>query len=413
MARVVGVVAGAVASGVLLAVSRRRGAKGGTAEDGDGASEAAESTTAVESTASAKTPGRAAESKIESKIESNAESKAESESKAEPAAESKAEPAAESKAEPAAESKAEPAAESTAPAEPAAAEAEPAAAEAPAAEPAAAVPATAESTPEPAAEPAAEEAEPAAAEAPAAEAPAAESPEPATAESAAASPGYSTAGESTAGDAAVALPPGCARQGCPCLSHNGLPGFFCSFSCRDGTPCSTPRHTGVDIRCANPHCSCPVPTYGFCCEECRSGRPCAFPFHQWRGVALAVPKPFSWPSGALHLFHGTSMWNALDIQARGFGRSVSGLLGPGVYLCEWEKAVRFAQAAERHGGAGGCAVIECFVSVGKVARVEGDTATDWRGEYDACYAPFTSRSGNSEWCIADESRVTVLSVTPV
>ena len=53
--------------------------------------------------------------------------------------------------------------------------------------------------------------------------------------------------------------------------------------------------------------------------------------------------------GPLIFFHGTSWENAESIQQDGFIPSEAGCLGPGIYVGRFDKALRFARDAERHG----------------------------------------------------------------
>ena len=112
----------------------------------------------------------------------------------------------------------------------------------------------------------------------------------------------------------------------------------------------------------------------------------------------------------MKMFHGTSVENAQRIEAYGFDPSPAGCLGPGVYLARQEKAEKFALHEDRHGGAGGCAVLECLVRVQRPKYVGGDDRVGtWRSEgFDACRAEFTSASTNMEWCIGDPSQIEVL-----
>eukprot|EP01065_Artemidia_motanka_P034924 TRINITY_DN42907_c0_g1_i1.p1 TRINITY_DN42907_c0_g1~~TRINITY_DN42907_c0_g1_i1.p1 ORF type:complete len:218 (+),score=53.75 TRINITY_DN42907_c0_g1_i1:71-724(+) len=209
----------------------------------------------------------------------------------------------------------------------------------------------------------------------------------------------------------------CAREECPCTStFNGLPGFHCCRTCQAGTPCRQLFHMQpFPTGCANPRCSCPVTWNGrdgeYCCAGCRDGRPCPFPRHQKAGTVLAVPQPFALEDGEQVQYHGTSLANARAIEKDGFTVSESGLLGPGVYVCDLQKAERFAKDTQRHGGDGGCAVVKCRLEVSRVVRVEGDTATDWRKDgFEACYAPRTSLSQFPEWCVADPRKLVVVCV---
>ena len=116
----------------------------------------------------------------------------------------------------------------------------------------------------------------------------------------------------------------------------------------------------------------------------------------------------------LKFFHGTSWEIAQRIQRDGFIESSDpdGCLGPGVYVAQREKALRFAQDTARHGGRLG-GLVEVLVSFHKAKYVRSNDTT-WRQEgFDACRADETTRSTNMEWCIANRSQVQVMQISPV
>ena len=128
--------------------------------------------------------------------------------------------------------------------------------------------------------------------------------------------------------------------------------------------------------------------------------------------------PYGANSGAggngqvLKLFHGTSWTNAQRIQRDGFIESSGGLLGPGIYVAREDKAMRFAQDNERHGGGAG-GLVEVLVTMRNPKYVRSNN-TSWRSEgYDACRADETSLSRNMEWVIAHRSQVQVVRISRV
>ena len=65
------------------------------------------------------------------------------------------------------------------------------------------------------------------------------------------------------------------------------------------------------------------------------------------------PEKWELASKRLQFWHGTSWKSAQKIYSEGFRRSQDGLLGPGVYVARRDKALKFAQNSERHGGTAG------------------------------------------------------------
>ena len=121
-----------------------------------------------------------------------------------------------------------------------------------------------------------------------------------------------------------------------------------------------------------------------------------------------------WPR-ELRFYHGTSWSSAQLIMAQGFIASADGLLGPGVYVGQADKALKFAQNGIRHGGAAG-GLIEVLVEIRNPKFVSSDEALDpqWREQgYDACRADRTIVSPNMEWCVADAAKVKVVKITKV
>jgi hypothetical protein len=118
------------------------------------------------------------------------------------------------------------------------------------------------------------------------------------------------------------------------------------------------------------------------------------------------------PAQTLKLFHGTSWAVAQGIQRDGFIPSVSGCLGPGVYLGQRDKATRFAEDNTRHQGSAG-GLVEVLVTIHNPKYVPYND-TGWQDEgYDACRTDRTSASQNMEWAIRDRSQVAVIRISRV
>lgn len=114
----------------------------------------------------------------------------------------------------------------------------------------------------------------------------------------------------------------------------------------------------------------------------------------------------------LKLFHGTSWTNAQKIQREGFIESSGGLLGSGIYVARQDKATRFAQDNERHGGSAG-GLVEVLVTIRNPKYVRSNN-TSWRSEgHDACRADETTASTNMEWVIKHRSQVKVVRISRV
>ena len=114
----------------------------------------------------------------------------------------------------------------------------------------------------------------------------------------------------------------------------------------------------------------------------------------------------------LKLYHGTSWERAQQIKQDGFIASQGGCLGPGVYVARRNKALRFAQDKDRHGGSEG-GLVEVLVTIRNPKYASGDDSS-WYGEgHDACRAEKTSASTNMEWCVRDKSKVQVLRISRV
>ena len=116
---------------------------------------------------------------------------------------------------------------------------------------------------------------------------------------------------------------------------------------------------------------------------------------------------------SLQFFHGTSWASARSIMAVGrFAESEDGCLGRGVYVAREDKARRFAEDRQRHGGRHG-GLLTVIISFQRPKYVEGNDTTWQREGYDACRTDATSASTNMEWCVADASQVEILKVERV
>ena len=110
--------------------------------------------------------------------------------------------------------------------------------------------------------------------------------------------------------------------------------------------------------------------------------------------------------------HGTSWSNGDEIRRNGFTCSSTGLLGPGIYVAEEDKARRFAQDKSRHGGDEG-ALLKVKITFYNPKYVNSNDNT-WQSQgYDACRAARTTASSNPEWCVKDASQVELLSIERV
>ena len=120
-------------------------------------------------------------------------------------------------------------------------------------------------------------------------------------------------------------------------------------------------------------------------------------------TVVELPPP---PTLVLKSWHGTSWASAQTIKSRGFKVS-SGekqLLGRGVYVAKFHKALRFAQDESRHHSPEG-GLVECQVSFSNPKFVTSDDDT-WQSEgHDACRADHTSGSSHLEWCLKEASQV--------
>ena len=114
----------------------------------------------------------------------------------------------------------------------------------------------------------------------------------------------------------------------------------------------------------------------------------------------------------LKMYHGTSWERAKQIKEAGFVPSPDGLMGPGVYVAREDKATRFAQNTQWHGGSTG-ALITLLISFKRAKFVSDDDKT-WQDEgYDACRTTKTSSSPNMEWCVASSDQVTIISIAKI
>mmetsp|Transcript_27794 Transcript_27794/g.54610 ORF Transcript_27794/g.54610 Transcript_27794/m.54610 type:complete len:229 (+) Transcript_27794:44-730(+) len=128
------------------------------------------------------------------------------------------------------------------------------------------------------------------------------------------------------------------------------------------------------------------------------------------------------PEKVYKMYHGTSMTSARQIEAEGFSPSTEGELGPGVYFVDEDnvdKARRFAhdefhrtKDTTRATASNEPALLECEVRLRRFYKVEGvDREGSWANQgFDAAFTEETELSQSTEWCVADPSRITVLSV---
>eukprot|EP00035_Acanthoeca_spectabilis_P027482 m.466767 g.466767 ORF g.466767 m.466767 type:complete len:718 (+) comp25532_c0_seq1:3-2156(+) len=130
----------------------------------------------------------------------------------------------------------------------------------------------------------------------------------------------------------------------------------------------------------------------------------------------AVPEFSEWEGRpeTLKFYHGTSWAAAEAIQRNGFIASEAGCLGEGIYVARKDKALRFAQNGERHGGTHG-GLIQLLVTIRNPKFITGeDRGGRWRVEgHDACRTEQTSISPNMEWCIRDRAQVRVIRIYKV
>lgn len=113
------------------------------------------------------------------------------------------------------------------------------------------------------------------------------------------------------------------------------------------------------------------------------------------------------PTGdVVELWHGSPLANTSGILTGGLQASVSGMLGPGVYLGQKAKALKYALKGT------GCwgLMLYCRVDLGMVVSPGQDCMV-----HDTIYCPsgvFRRAWGGSlrmgEWCVRDPNRVTVL-----
>jgi hypothetical protein len=115
----------------------------------------------------------------------------------------------------------------------------------------------------------------------------------------------------------------------------------------------------------------------------------------------------------LKFFHGTSWDAASRIEREGFIKSEGGRLGAGVYVAREEKARKFAENRDRHGGSEG-GLLEVQVVVRNpcfIASEEDPRCGTWQRQgFDACRTDETGVSSNMEWCILDRRQVTVIRI---
>ena len=111
------------------------------------------------------------------------------------------------------------------------------------------------------------------------------------------------------------------------------------------------------------------------------------------------------------LYHGTSWENAQNILREGFKESSGGCLGRGIYVGREEKATRFAQNCERHGGAQG-GLVRCRITVSNPKYVKSDDPQgNWRTQgHDAVRTDKTTMSNGPEWCLRDPRQIEVVGI---
>lgn len=121
------------------------------------------------------------------------------------------------------------------------------------------------------------------------------------------------------------------------------------------------------------------------------------------------------------LYHGTSAANSGRITGSdGLRPSQSGMLGPGLYLAQYDKAKNFALDSARRGhvtpdvGGRRCtvaAVLTVQVDLGNCKQIHGDDpGGSWRSTHDSVHTTSTSASRREEWCIKDMSSVHVTGI---
>ena len=115
--------------------------------------------------------------------------------------------------------------------------------------------------------------------------------------------------------------------------------------------------------------------------------------------------------------HGTSWENAKNIAQNGFkpSREQGSYLGAGVYAGDKDKATRFANSDDWHGGEGGSALITMKVTVDDVKTVYGRTNGNEGNKSDAIfYQPgYGGSVKNPEFCIRDAKNIEVVGIERV
>ena len=125
--------------------------------------------------------------------------------------------------------------------------------------------------------------------------------------------------------------------------------------------------------------------------------------HAFVCTVVEQPPP---PTLVLKFWHGTSWASAQAIKSHGFKVSTGEkqLLGRGVYVAKFHKALRFAQDESRHHSPEG-GLVECQVRFSNPKFVTSDDDT-WQSEgHDACRVDHTSQSSHLEWCLKEASQV--------
>ena len=115
--------------------------------------------------------------------------------------------------------------------------------------------------------------------------------------------------------------------------------------------------------------------------------------------------------------HGTSWDAAKEIAQHGFkpSREEGSYLGKGVYAGDHDKAMRFAQNDNWHGGGGGAAMITMRVTVPEVKTVYRQTKGNEHKDASAIYYQpgYGGSVKNPEFCLRDGANIEVLNIERV
>lgn len=138
--------------------------------------------------------------------------------------------------------------------------------------------------------------------------------------------------------------------------------------------------------------------------------PSAQPNPTQRPAPSAQPNPNQLKFTA---YHGTSWENAREIcREQRFHPSKDGQLGAGVYVGRKDKALGYAQKADRHGGTDGV-LLKCEVTVDNPKFLKGTATTGDHKGHDAIRSDFTNLSRKPEWVIRNASNVRPVGVERV